>query len=182
MVENLTLAELKISVLAAGIFLLERSCRELALWNLVKKGMLKAVMLQIDLQVDKMKPIIRELAQKYHLLLVVLFGSQARGKTHAQSDVDIAFLSASPMGLSDIAAMQFEFTQKLHLKNIELVDLRGASPLLLREVARQSVLLYEQEPLEFANFKIYAFKRFMEAKHLLNLRAASLEKFIQKHD
>lgn len=138
--------------------------------------MLKAVMLHID----KMKPMVRELAQKYHLLLVVLFGSQARGKTHAQSDIDIAFLSSPPMGLSGIAAMQFEFTQKLHLKNIELVDLRGASPLLLREVARQPELLYEKEPLEFAQFRIAAFKKYMEAKHLLNLRAASLEKFISK--
>ena len=150
--------------------------RIFALRNLAKKCMLKAVMLQID----KIKPLIKELAQKYHLLLVVLFGSQARGKTHARSDVDIAFLSSSPMDLSDIAAMQFEFTQRLHLKDIELVDLRGAPPLLLREVARQSVLLYEQDPLEFANFKIYAFKRFMEARHLLKLRAASLNKFISK--
>ena len=150
--------------------------RIFALRNLAKKCMLKAVMIQID----KMKPLIKELAQKYHLLLVVLFGSQARGKTHAQSDVDIAFLSSSPMGLSNVAAMQFEFTQRLHLKDIELVDLHGASPLLLKEVARQSVLLYEKEPLEFAQFRIAAFKKYMEAKRLLDLRAASLEKFISK--
>ena len=68
----------------------------------------------------------------------------------------------------------------LETQNIELVDLHGASPLLLKEVARQSVLLYEKEPLEFAQFRIAAFKKYMEAKRLLDLRAASLEKFISK--
>ena len=43
------------------------------------------------IDMDKIKPQIKELAEKYGLKLVMLFGSQASGKTHKESDVDFAF-------------------------------------------------------------------------------------------
>jgi hypothetical protein len=84
------------------------------------------------------------------------------------------------MSLMEIAGMHMAFSQKLKLKNLELVDLKTAPPLLLKQATEKSVLLYEKEPLLFANFKIYALKRFMEAKKLFDLRNSSLNKFLQK--
>lgn len=130
--------------------------------------------------ISKIKPGVKKTAQKYHLSLVVLFGSQVSGRTHPQSDVDFAFLSEKRMSLIEIAKMQIAFSQKLELKNLELVDLKTAPPLLLKQVAGKSVLLYEKEPFLFANFKIYALKCFMEAKKLFDLRKSSLDKFLEK--
>jgi predicted nucleotidyltransferase len=132
------------------------------------------------LNITKIKPEVKKLAKKYHLLLVVLFGSQVGGKMHPQSDVDFAFLSERRMGLLEIAKMQIEFSQRLKIKDLELVDLKAAPPLLLKQIAKKSVLLYEKEPFLFANFKIYALKNFMEAKKLLKLRESSLNKFLQR--
>ncbi|MFH1564987.1 MAG: nucleotidyltransferase domain-containing protein [bacterium] len=132
------------------------------------------------LQIDEIKSKIKKIAKKHKLSLVLLFGSQATGKTHANSDVDIAFVSEKHLRPSDAAKIQLEISQKLKIKNLELVDLKNATPLLLKQIAQKSILLYEKEQFVFANFKIYGFKRFMEAKNLLKLRDLSLDKFIQK--
>jgi len=128
---------------------------------------------------QKIKSEIERLAPKYHLSLVVLFGSQVNNKTHPQSDVDLAFLSREQLRPSDIAKLNFEFSSRLGVKDLELVDLKNAPPLLLKQIAKKSILLYEEEPSLFANFRIYALKRFMEAKKLLDLRELSLNKFLQ---
>lgn len=132
------------------------------------------------LNVELIKPIVKNLAQDFGLSLVILFGSQATGKTHKKSDIDIAFLSDKKMGLYDIAKMQIEFEQTLKVGKIELVDLRNAPPLLLKEIAKNSALLYERDVFAFSHFKIYAFKRYMEAKKLLTLRATALDRFIKR--
>ena len=132
------------------------------------------------LNITEIKPEIEKLAKKYRLSMIVLFGSQVSGKTHPQSDFDFAFLSEKKMSLIGIARMQSIFTQKLKLKNLEMVDLKTAPPLLLKKVATESILLYEKEPSLFADFKIYALKYFMEAKKLLDLRKLSLDRFLQK--
>lgn len=134
----------------------------------------------MGLSVETIKPIVKRLAQGFGLSLVALFGSQASGKTHKKSDVDIAFLSDEKMGLYDIAKMQIEFEQILKIGKIELVDLRNAPPLLLKEIAKNSVLLYERDALALACFKIHAFKRYMESKKLLTLRATALNRFIKR--
>lgn len=135
-------------------------------------------MILFMISIDKIK--ISELAQKHGLLIVVLFGSQASGKTHLGSDVDLGFISEKSVSPADIAKMTFEFTEKLGVKNLELIDLAGAPPLLLKQVVQKSVLLYERETALFAKFRIYAIKLFMEAKKLLDLRETALNKFLQK--
>lgn len=132
------------------------------------------------LNIADIKPEIEKLAKKYRLSMVVLFGSQVSGKTHPLSDVDFAFLSEKRMTLIEIARMQTIFIRELRLKNLEMVDLKTATPLLLKKIADESILLYEKESLLFADFKIYAYKYFMEAKKLIDLRKLSLNRFLQK--
>lgn len=131
------------------------------------------------LDVKGIKPKIKKLAEKYNLSLVLLFGSQASGKTHPQSDVDLAFVAEKSISLKDIARMQNEFSEKLEIKNLEMVALNNAHPLLLKQAALKSVVLYEKEKFSYAKLRIYALKRFMEARPLLELRRLSLEKFLQ---
>lgn len=128
---------------------------------------------------EEIKHKIAELAKTQNLSLVVLFGSQASGKTHKQSDVDIAFLARRPLGPRETGELAFEFSQALGIKDVDVLDLKTAPPLLLKQIAVGSRLLYESEPSLFARFKIYALKRYMEAHSLLKLREASLKKFLQ---
>lgn len=132
----------------------------------------------IDL--EKIKEQVSVIAGKYKLSLLVLFGSQASEKTHRKSDVDFGFIAHRKMSLKEIAEMQFDFSEKLKIKNLELVDLKTSPPFLLKNVAQNSVLLYQESLPIFDEFKIYGFKRFMEAKSLLAMRNVSLNKFLQK--
>ena len=132
------------------------------------------------INIEAIKEKIALLAEKYGLSLVVLFGSQATGKTHPQSDVDFAFMSEQKKSLMEIAKMQEDFSVELGIKNLEMVTLNSAASFLMKQVAQQGILLYEKEQSMFSCFKVYAYKRFMEAKGLFDLRKLSLEKFLQK--
>lgn len=131
---------------------------------------------------DDLKPKISELAKKYHLSLVAVFGSQVSGKIHTKSDFDLAFLSEKSMGLLDIAKMQTEFSDNLKIKNLEMVSLNGASPFLAKQVSQKGTVLYEAAPSLFAKFKIHSFKKFMETKKLFDMRELSFNKFLKKYD
>jgi predicted nucleotidyltransferase len=131
-----------------------------------------------DLQA--LSPRIAPLAKKYGLTLVMLFGSSATGRTHAHSDVDIAFEACGRKTPAEIARMQIDFTHAMQRGEVELVDIASAPPLLLRAIAHDALLLFEEQAGDFARFKIYAFKRHMEARPLLSLRTESLHRFLQR--
>ena len=84
--------------------------------------------------------------------------------------------------MREIAEMESEMTKELQLKDIELINLKMAPPLLLKQIAQKSILLYEKEHSAYARSKIYAHKRHMEAKKLFKLRDVSFHKFLQKYD
>ncbi|OIP80134.1 MAG: hypothetical protein AUK20_01645 [Parcubacteria group bacterium CG2_30_45_37] len=136
------------------------------------------IALNMKFDYEKNYPIIKKLAEKHGLVLVALFGSVAKGKTHKQSDVDLAILAERRLRPMELAEMQFDFSQNLGVKNLELADMKSASPLLLKQVAQNAKLLYEKEPSAFARFKIYGYKSYMEAKSLLSLRKLQLDKFL----
>ena len=126
---------------------------------------------------EKQQQKIRELAETYGLKLVLLFGSQARGTTHQQSDVDIGFLSDRSMSLSEIANVEFEMSQQLHMPRLELVSLGGMSSLFLRQVITDGRILYEGKSGEYASFVSCVFRRFVEERPLRELRRQSLQAF-----
>ena len=132
------------------------------------------------MDIEKIKPKIARLAEKYSLSLLLLFGSQVTGKTHLRSDVDLAFVSEKQLDLTEIAKMEIDFSQRLRIKNLEMVALNGAHPFLLKQITQKAVVLYEKEDSLFVKFKIYALKRFMEAKRLLDLRELSFNNFLQR--
>lgn len=65
--------------------------------------------------------------------------------------------------------------------NVELVDLKSAPPLLLKQVAEHSILLFESSRSIFALFKIYAYKLYVEAKPLFDLKKKQLNKMLKKY-
>ena len=98
---------------------------------------------------------IRKIAEKYHLKLVLLFGSFANGKHREDSDLDIAVLGSREVFFNE----QISLTNGLSLifnKNIDLSVLNMANPLLLFQASNNSILLYGSRK-EFLKFKLYAF-------------------------
>lgn len=126
----------------------------------------------------EMRARISAIAEKYHLSLALLFGSQATGKTHKQSDTDVAILSEKELGLREVSELTLVFMQGLKTKDVDVVDLKTAPPLLLKQVVVNGILLYESKPLVFSTFRVYALKRYMEARPLFKLREEALSRFL----
>jgi predicted nucleotidyltransferase len=105
---------------------------------------------------------IAAIAQQEGLDLVVLFGSAAKGRLRPESDVDVAvrFTQGRP-GFETEARVAGELHQALQPpRELDLVVLNGASPLLLANVAAEGIVLYAATSEVWPRFWLYARRRF----------------------
>jgi predicted nucleotidyltransferase len=109
--------------------------------------------------------------------LLVLFGSAVRGRSHRQSDVDVAVLAAGP---ADLDAVFLILAPIFETSRLDLVDLEHAGPLLAFEVARFGQPLYETSPGLFREFQSLAFRRYADTKKLRDAQKRSIEVFLAR--
>jgi predicted nucleotidyltransferase len=79
------------------------------------------------------------------LLAVYRFGSSVAGGEHRGSDLDLAFLATTSLD----PIVRFDLEQELAStlkQNVDLVDLRAASPVMAMQVISTGVLLYDGDP------------------------------------
>jgi len=127
---------------------------------------------------ESKKEQIGKIAKKYGLDMIVLFGSQATGQTHAKSDVDFGYTSSQHLESETRFKIQNELSDFLHREDIEFVDLRRISPVMKKIVADEGVVLYERAQGMFVLFRMYAFKLYVETRPLRDLRYQSLKNFV----
>lgn len=125
------------------------------------------------MNIEAIKPKIKEIAEKYNLDIVVLFGSQATGRTHSKSDVDIGVISRNKF---DILKLMVDMDKGFNRYDVTVVDLSRASPTLMRAIVVDGKLLYEREEDMFLNWKYYAMKVWMDTDWL---RALGRRKLIE---
>src|SRR3989344_3232910 len=104
----------------------------------------------ICMDIEELKPKATEIARKHNLDLVVLFGSQATGKTHPKSDIDIAVISKKPFDKFKVMDDLWKFLER---EDVEVVNLANVSPTLMRAVVVDGKLLYERERAMFLQWK-----------------------------
>jgi predicted nucleotidyltransferase len=120
---------------------------------------------------ERMAPLFEEEGLK----LVLLFGSAASGKLHARSDIDVAFLFDKPV---DILGLTNRVIRLLRTDNVDVIDLRRASPLLKFSAAREGELLYERSPGLFHEFVSFAFRRYVDTRKLRDARQKAIKGFL----
>ncbi len=108
--------------------------------------------------------------------LVILFGSRAAGEMHAESDIDLALQGRGPL---DLVAMTNQVTQLLRTDRVDVVDLRRASPVMMMEVVRGGVLLYEQSPGLYVTFCSLAHRRYVDTAKLRNAQRDAIQRFLR---
>jgi len=128
----------------------------------------------------KQKEKIAELSKKYHLKLILLFGSRATGKIHKESDYDVAYLPEKNLSFDDEVDINFQFTNIFKNDRVDTVDIRKASPLLLFGIFRQCQIIFKKDDLIFPTYRAYAFKKYLEAKPILLERFKKLSQRIKK--
>ncbi len=118
-----------------------------------------------------LQPEIKKLAEKHRLSFVTLFGSQARGNVHPDSDIDIAVIGKDD---HDKMRLMADFSDLLKREDVEVVNLAHASPTLMHSVVKDGVLLYERENGEFLKWKLYAIWVWLDTAWLRRLRDKKL--------
>lgn len=113
--------------------------------------------------------------------LIILYGSQATGKTRKGSDTDIAVLEDHPLTLKEKTKLTQELAEELKRSDdeIDLVDLQTAPPLLQFQVAKTGRLL-RGDPFTFTRFKVLAFKRYADTAKFRRLREQVLSSYVQR--
>lgn len=107
------------------------------------------------------------------VVLAYLFGSEAKGTTHPESDIDIAVL------LSD-QIPQVEYGQRVVDLNTDLIGifqrdaidvalLNTAPPLLAFQVVRHGVVIYDPHH-RYVSFYINTFNRYVDTQPLRDLQ------------
>lgn len=137
--------------------------------------MKKSVTEKKILSIEEIKGRLEPLLDDEGLQLVLLFGSLATGKVHKKSDIDIAFLFDRPV---DILSLTNRIIRLLQSDNVDVVDLKRASPLLRFSAARNGTVIYERSAGTFNEFCSLAFRMYVDTKKLRDARTAALRRFL----
>jgi uncharacterized protein len=87
--------------------------------------------------------------------LAVLFGSTARGKAGSRSDVDIGVL-LDPDTPDARNRVEYELGRAVRDREVDVIFLKDAPPLLRFEIARDGVVLCQEEDGLWTDFKAQA--------------------------
>lgn len=129
-------------------------------------------MLTIEEIRERLVPLFKE----KDLRLILLFGSALTGAAHKKSDIDLAFLFDGPV---DILTITNRVIRLLHFDNVDVIDLKRASPLLKFSAVQKGRLLYEKFPGVFNEFCSLAFRMYVDSKKLRDGRAEVIKDFLQ---
>lgn len=116
------------------------------------------------------------------IVLAYLFGSRARGESGEGSDVDVAVLADSLLGIDDRSRLSEELGRALGFRHaVDVIDLRAASPVLVAEVVRDGVRLVERDRLVRFDFEMAAIRRFEDTRPLRRLQQELLREGARGH-
>ena len=107
--------------------------------------------------------------------LAYVFGSAARAESRAGSDIDIGVVSTEAGALADLAE---RLERELGL-DVDLLDLPRASPLLLREVLRDGVVVVCRDEVERAEFESRALAEYLDTQHLRDVQRQYLRERVE---
>ncbi len=118
----------------------------------------------------RLREVARDVAGRFGLRLVVLFGSTARQEPEPR-DLDLGVLRSEPL---DAVVITNAFIRALGTQSVDVTDLRRADPVLLALAARDGRALFETEPGLFAQFASVAARRFADTRKFRDAQAQAL--------
>ena len=116
-----------------------------------------------------------------NILFALVFGSSAKGKSNKLSDVDIGIYTANELPLLELGKI-ISGLEKIVKKKVDLVvlnELFKRKPNFAFQVVSSARLLFTKDKGAFTNFKKNVFLYYLDARSLIEMMKASLEKRIK---
>ncbi len=123
-----------------------------------------------SMDIEKVKSKAAELAKKYNLDMVVLFGSRADNTPTKRSDVDIAYASKQPLSFEAELSLGNELAPLFGTEAVDVVYLNTTSPAFMYQIMKKAKLLFSKSSTFFPNFFSYAIKRLHENMFLYDMK------------
>lgn len=128
-----------------------------------------------------LKENLAKITQKYHLRMILSFGSAVTSKLHSLSDLDLAvFYKEADFSWDKYTDLLFDLQKIFPQKEIDIAIINRADPLFLKKITENCQLLYGSSQ-ELAELKIYAFKRYADHKRYLEMEEEFVDHFIDRH-
>lgn len=122
---------------------------------------------------------LEDIANKYDLELILMFGSQVNGSTHSESDIDIAVYSKKPITEEKKIQLVYELAPILKNEKVDLVDIKIVPPLLKKKIFENYKILYQKGRFLVYQLELSALKEFKESKVLYDIRHERLKEIIK---
>jgi len=107
------------------------------------------------------------IAQRHRVQLVLQHGSTVAGTAGSHSDLDLALLlERMPQSSDNYLDLLSELQRLFSGREVDVILLNHADPLLLKRVMDRSWLLYGSA-MVFRDLRLYAFKRFQDHRRFL---------------
>ncbi|WAM33057.1 type VII toxin-antitoxin system MntA family adenylyltransferase antitoxin [Caldicellulosiruptor morganii] len=109
------------------------------------------------------------------IVFAYLFGSYAKGKANENSDVDIAVYVDEELANDSKRLLEFQIKHMIGIsdilrKEVDLVILNQASPLLRHEVISEGILIIEKDHDRLVNFKKMSFYYYQDWLHIMKIK------------
>ena len=109
---------------------------------------------------EKSKKIIQKLGKKYHLKLIMLFGSSLKEKKlRFKNDIDLAILADKEFYESgQYSKFRFDLLEAADIerREIDVVPIRAQNPILLYDIFQEGEPLYYRNEEEYYNIRSWA--------------------------
>jgi predicted nucleotidyltransferase len=122
---------------------------------------------------------LEDIATKYQLDLILLFGSRATGDVHAESDVDIAVYGKEIFSETAKIQLMYELCGVFHTDNLDLVDLRTAPVLLKKEIFENYRILFQKDSILLCQLELANMHELKELEILDQIRRERLKEFVR---
>ncbi|MFZ2975205.1 MAG: nucleotidyltransferase domain-containing protein [Candidatus Moraniibacteriota bacterium] len=123
---------------------------------------------------------IEEIAKKYNLQLLLLFGSQVSGKTHPMSDFDFGYIGEKKLNYKERSALANELSKLVKFSAVEVIDLKNGSPFLLKEIIKNNQVFFEENGA-YADFYTTATRIYFDAEPIFKLQEIIYSNVINKY-
>lgn len=124
---------------------------------------------------------LKKICTQYSINLLIIFGSYASDMFNEESDVDIAIMAENPYKiLKTQKKLVGELSRLFEYRDIDLILLNHADPLLRFIIARKGKLVYEKEKGFFNIFKVRAMSEHNDAQKFYKLDKQFLEQYIER--